>query len=244
MKLRLRSRKTASAAANPTDPSATAAPHVRKRIVKRTQPARGPNKRRRAASEAGDDEVAEEPIPVLPPSALAPPLELAGLGLGLSGLAAAPTLLPAAAVVPTPFQASSRPCEGADADANAADVGPQTPKRARIAPESLPLGLARADFHTLHADGIPDDASHQTLEAEVEADGELWSTEEDRMLVELVLEKLQLSKTDWQDCARSLGKKDRHSVGRRWKSLMLSGDIGLRPGARSNRRGRIHGTWR
>ncbi|KAL1902789.1 hypothetical protein Sste5346_000700 [Sporothrix stenoceras] len=124
---------------------------------------------------------------------------------------------------------------------------PTTPKRARIAPEALPLGLERSDFHALHADGIPDDSSSSRnnragTEVEVEADGEVWSTEDDRMLVELVLEKLKLSKEEWQDCARSLGK-DRHSLGRRWKSLMLHGDIGLKPGSRT-RRSKIHGTWR
>jgi hypothetical protein len=41
-----------------------------------------------------------------------------------------------------------------------------------------------------------------------------------------VLEKLKLTKSDWQDCARSLGK-DRGSVGRRWKSLMVNGEVGL-----------------
>jgi hypothetical protein len=70
--------------------------------------------------------------------------------------------------------------------------------------------------------------------------GEEWSTEEDRLLVELVLEKLKLTKSDWQDCARSLGK-DRGSVGRRWKSLMGGGEVGLKS---RSRRAKIHGTWR
>ncbi len=119
---------------------------------------------------------------------------------------------------------------------------PQTPKRARIAPEALPLGLDRADYHALRPDGLPDEGRAGGTDVEVEADGEAWSTEDDRILVELVLEKLKLSKTDWQDCARSLGK-DRHSLGRRWKSLMLHGDVGLK-GSRSSRRGKIHATWR
>lgn len=129
------------------------------------------------------------------------------------------------------------PLESADESAR-----PQTPKRARIAPEVIPLGLERSDFHSLHPDGIPDESRAEGTGIEVEADGETWSTEEDRILVELVLEKLKLTKTDWQDCARSLGK-DRHSLGRRWKSLMLHGDIGLKS-SRSSRRGKIHGTWR
>lgn len=118
----------------------------------------------------------------------------------------------------------------------------QTPKRARIAPEVLPLGLDRSDYHALHADGVPkgETAKAEGAKVVVEADGEHWSTEDDRILVELVLEKLKLSKSDWQDCARSLGK-DRGSVGRRWKSLMINGDVGLK---RSSRRGKIHGTWR
>lgn len=133
------------------------------------------------------------------------------------------------------------------ADENeAGPSGPRTPKRARIAPEVCPLGLARSDFHNLHNTNVntnnTDSEQTQTdEEAEVEADGEKWSTEEDRILVELILEKLKLSKNDWQDCARSLGK-DRSSVGRRWKSLMVNGDVGLKP--RSSRRGKIHGTWR
>jgi hypothetical protein len=119
---------------------------------------------------------------------------------------------------------------------------PQTPKRARVAPEIIPLGLERSDYHTLHADGIPDGSAAEGTEVETEADGETWSTEEDRMLVELVLEKLKLSKMDWQECARSLGK-DRHSLGRRWKSLISHGDIGLKNG-RSSRRMPLRGTWR
>ena len=125
-----------------------------------------------------------------------------------------------------------------------ASPGPQTPKRARIAPEVVPLGLERADYHALHAGGVlvEDEESRRRegTDVVVEEDGERWSAEDDRVLVELVLEKLKLSKSDWQDCARSLGR-DRASVGRRWKSLVASGDIGPR---RNHRRGRIHGTWR
>jgi hypothetical protein len=131
-----------------------------------------------------------------------------------------------------------------EGEAEEAAVRPRTPKRARIAPEVLPLGLERSDYHALD----PDDAFREgRLSALVggpdfvtELDGITWSTEEDRMLVELVLEKLKLTKSDWQDCARSLGK-DRVSVGRRWKTLMIGGDIGLK---RSSRRGKIHATWR
>ncbi|ESZ99180.1 hypothetical protein SBOR_0438 [Sclerotinia borealis F-4128] len=136
---------------------------------------------------------------------------------------------------------------------------PSTPKRRRrIAPEVLPLGLERSDFHTLRLAEMEnvggDEAfvfkaggSSQHIESETqrgegeEKDGEEWSTEEDRMLVELVLEKLKLSKSDWQDCARSLGK-DRGGVGKRWKSLMGAGEVGLK--GRRKTRSTLHSTWR
>lgn len=125
-----------------------------------------------------------------------------------------------------------------DSDEETQIPGPSTPKRMRLAPEVLPLGLERADFHDLklqemeHKKVEVDDGEKTDVNGEDE-----WSTEEDRILVELVLEKLRLTKSDWQDCARSLGK-GRGDVGRRWKSLMANGEVGLK------RRGRIHGTWR
>ena len=123
-------------------------------------------------------------------------------------------------------------------DDNGAEEGarPSTPKRMRRAPEVLPLGLERADFQSLRGP----EADEAEAEAEEAAKVEEWSTEEDRLLVELVLEKLKLTKSDWQDCARSLGK-DRGSVGRRWKSLMGAGEVGLKGRLR---RGKIHSTWR
>ena len=120
---------------------------------------------------------------------------------------------------------------------NQMETRPSTPKRQRLAPEILPLGLERGDFHTLHLQQLGGDDVLDSIEKE---NNEEWSTEEDRILVELVLEKLKLSKSDWQDCARSLGK-DRGSVGKRWKSLMGNGDVGLR---NRSRRTKLHGTWR
>jgi hypothetical protein len=119
-------------------------------------------------------------------------------------------------------------------------TGPSTPKRQRIAPEIIPLGLERRDFHSLHLQEITESQSRAQYPVLDINGNEEWTNEDDRLLVELVLEKLKLTKSDWQDCARSLGK-DRGSVGKRWKSLMGAGEIGLkgRP-----RRARIHGTWR
>ncbi|QPG99350.1 hypothetical protein C2857_001553 [Epichloe festucae Fl1] len=121
---------------------------------------------------------------------------------------------------------------------------PSTPKRARIAPEQLPLGLERSDFHDVHSiiEEAGSEDSTRGTDVEVEADGDEWSAEDDRVLVELVLEKLRLSKSEWQDCARNLGK-DRHSVSRRWKSLMIKGEVGLKTRS-SSRRTRLHSTWR
>jgi hypothetical protein len=127
-------------------------------------------------------------------------------------------------------------------------AGPNTPKRRRLAPEVLPMGLERSDFRMLQvADDLAGkDTTQPALAPETGDDGggsesATWTSEEDRILVELVLEKLKLTKSDWQDCARSLGK-DRGSVGRRWKTLMGGGEIGLKRS--SARRAKIHGTWR
>lgn len=143
--------------------------------------------------------------------------------------------------------------EAADRDDNcleeeedAAVERPSTPKRMRLAPEVLPLGLERSDFHDLRLNTMEQAPLGEGLLESVEGEetqgtGEdEWSTEEDRLLVELVLEKLKLSKSDWQDCARSLGK-DRGKVGRRWKSLMSSGEVGIKS---RPRRGKINQTWR
>ncbi|CZS91197.1 uncharacterized protein RAG0_01932 [Rhynchosporium agropyri] len=118
---------------------------------------------------------------------------------------------------------------------------PSTPKRMRFAPEIIPLGLARSDFHDLRLADVEKQGS-ETVFPSVEGSSSSgdWSTDDDRLLVELVLEKLKLTKSEWQDCARSLGK-DRGSVGRRWKSLMGAGDVGLKS---RPRRAKIHGTWR
>ena len=123
-------------------------------------------------------------------------------------------------------------------DSEEENIAPSTPKRMRFAPEVLPLGLERSDFHTLNLQRI--EQGEEVLET-VEGKEDEWSTEQDHLLVELVLEKLKLSKTEWQDCARSLGK-DRGSVGKRWKSLMGGGEVGLK--GRGARRGKINSTWR
>lgn len=122
-------------------------------------------------------------------------------------------------------------------------TAPSTPKRSRIAPEQMPLGLERSDFHEVERlnGRDPEEFIRPGTDIEVEANGEEWSAEDDRVLVELVLEKLNLTKAEWQECARNLGR-DRQSVNRRWKSLITHGDVGLK--SRNGSRAKLHSTWR
>lgn len=55
-----------------------------------------------------------------------------------------------------------------------------------------------------------------------------WSLDEDKQLVEMVLGKLKLSKNDWEECAKSFGKKDAKSLGKRWEGLISSRKVGLK----------------
>lgn len=144
---------------------------------------------------------------------------------------------------------------------------PSTPKRRRHLPYELPLGLSQTDFYSLHSPpvtqsppspakpsqqeeslGLPPfdpDAVLPSIEESDEpaatTDSQSWSTDDDQHLVELVLEKFQLSKRDWDDCARRMGK-DHASVGQRWHALVGEGNVGLRRGRRMVR-SRIHKDW-
>lgn len=121
----------------------------------------------------------------------------------------------------------------------------------------MPLGLSAEDFRALErpaedADveldmpiisphNIPSDqdsayGSSPTLE-EVE-----WTIEDDQALVETVLEKLRLSKREWNDCARQIGK-DKDSLGRRWSLLVSEGNVGLRRGGRMSRTNLDIASW-
>ncbi|KAI0097365.1 hypothetical protein GGR51DRAFT_541174 [Nemania sp. FL0031] len=115
---------------------------------------------------------------------------------------------------------------------------PTTPKRARIAPETVPRGLERSDFHDLH-EPTEEETKKEGTGVEEEQNGERWSVEDDRVLVELICEKLKLSKSEWQECARRVGKSE-NGVERRWKTLVRNGDVGVKS---RPRRGKVHGTW-
>jgi hypothetical protein len=62
---------------------------------------------------------------------------------------------------------------------------PSTPTQSAIAPLELPLGLERSDFHQNHNED-PDDASRTGTGIEIARDGEAWSVEQDRKLVEVI----------------------------------------------------------
>lgn len=144
-----------------------------------------------------------------------------------------------------------------------------TPKRPRRAPLDLPLGLAPSDFASpgsasprrsprsprrrrleqTEREEIPDpddstilSLEEQPYDSASEDSDSGWTAEDDRRLVEIVLEKLKLSKRDWDECARRIGK-DYDSVGRRWRVLVGEGNVGLRRGRRVARP-RVDENWR
>ncbi|KKK18270.1 hypothetical protein P175DRAFT_0509799 [Aspergillus ochraceoroseus IBT 24754] len=156
-------------------------------------------------------------------------------------------------------------------DADISHSRPSTPKRPRNLPFDLPLGLSHSDFYSLHSPPVtqsppssaqrrePDrsekhraipsydpDAVLPSIEESEEpapapADDSAWTAEDDQRLVETVLEKFKLSKQDWDECARLMGK-DHASVGQRWQALVGEGNVGLRRGRRMVR-SRIHKDW-
>ncbi|KIX10459.1 uncharacterized protein Z518_01542 [Rhinocladiella mackenziei CBS 650.93] len=123
----------------------------------------------------------------------------------------------------------------------------RTPKRRRRIPLAMPMGLSADDFRALETTTeeeeleIPTISPHNTHSDQDSAYGSSpsiedpeWTIDDDRLLVETVLEKLKLSKHDWNDCARKLGK-DKDSLGRRWSLLVGEGNVGLRRGGRISR---------
>ena len=124
-------------------------------------------------------------------------------------------------------------------------AAPSTPKRRRIAPPDVPRGLTREDFHKLGTSDTTQEEKVEDTNAEAAKDGDQWSTEDDQLLVEVVLEKVKhmdLSNEVWDDCVRNLPGRDHDSVSSRWESLLKSDSIGLQSRGRSGR-AKLHGTW-
>ncbi len=128
-----------------------------------------------------------------------------------------------------------------------------TPKRHRKAPLNMPLGLSADDFNALedpethnerHLVVSLPELAHTESSSFSSSDDDTtdWTPNDDRLLVETVLEKLKLTKREWNDCARRLGK-DKDSLGRRWKMLVVEGNVGLRRGGRVRRTDLDIGSW-
>jgi len=111
----------------------------------------------------------------------------------------------------------------------------------------MPMGLSADDFRALEPPteeielDLPVTSPRAHLSDDDSAYGSSppvedmeWDEDNDRILVEAVLEKLKLSKRDWNDCARRLGK-DRDTLGRRWSLLVGEGSVGLRRGRKISR---------
>lgn len=110
--------------------------------------------------------------------------------------------------------AKRRRDEDDEDESDSQQQAPSTPKRARIAPEQLPLGLDRSDFHALSSPPAETDAE--------------WSAQDDRLLVEIVLEKVNLTKDQWAECARALGKPDKSAISRRWRNIIAGGQVDVK----------------
>lgn len=119
-----------------------------------------------------------------------------------------------------------------------------TPKRRRIIPLEMPPGLLASDFEALTDSCLPTIRTpvpsypprvelpklHDISPLpEPQCSVSSWTENDDRLLVETVLSKLNLSTQEWNDCAQRLGK-DKDSLGHRWRLLLGEGNIGLRRG--------------
>jgi hypothetical protein len=129
-----------------------------------------------------------------------------------------------------------------------------TPKRRRRVPVLMPLGLSAEDFEGLEATprarpgGPPsnigeglDMPAQSSTPSETAARPE-WSTADDRALVSTVLNKLNLSRKDWNECRGTMAK-DADSLGKRWKILARDRDVGLRRGSGGRKRPEVSGEW-
>lgn len=120
----------------------------------------------------------------------------------------------------------------------------------------MPLGLSAEDFEGL--DNIPQaplsppkelveekvdlPASDNNLTEDTANDESGWSAADDRMLVSTVLDKLNLSRREWNDCGRRM-EKDSDSLGKRWRLLVGDGEAALRRGSGGRSRPELTGDF-
>ncbi|PKY06220.1 hypothetical protein P168DRAFT_302599 [Aspergillus campestris IBT 28561] len=190
-------------------------------------PPRGANKRRRDSCEDDDDEEIQDSDVMrhrrirfsTPKRPRHVPYDLP-LGLSQSDFY---TLHSPPITQSPPSPVISRQIQRVDADADDDGPAPYNPDAAlpsiEEADETSPSSSAPPA-----PDSVPD-----------------WSADDDQRLVQVVLEKFQLSRGDWDDCAARMGL-DQASVGRRWQALVGDGNVGLRRGGRMTR-GRIDEMW-
>ena len=88
---------------------------------------------------------------------------------------------------------ATRDSTESDDEINSPDqtAGPSTPKRIRLAPEVLPMGLEPSDFRKLQIEfpDAEDNAKVQDSSREGKDDNEQWLSTEDTLAVKLVLER-------------------------------------------------------
>lgn len=104
------------------------------------------------------------------------------------------------------------------------------------------MGLESADFDALQQQAAnvllpstPPNLSSKLSEKDEEED---WCSSDDSALVSMILNKLRLRQSDWDDCARRLGK-GKDSIGERWKVLVGNKEVGLRRGKGGKKRGTV-----
>ncbi|KAF8443515.1 hypothetical protein BGX38DRAFT_1143867 [Terfezia claveryi] len=106
-------------------------------------------------------------------------------------------------------------------------------------PETLPQPVIASTSNALQLSALHQPSPHQerlqmemeiTPSAQADNSARDWSNAEDRLLVEMVLQKMRLTPRDWADCARSLGR-DPRAVGNRWEMIVesLMGGAGAAP---------------
>ena len=143
-----------------------------------------------------------------------------------------------------PRDTKKRGWDDSNEESATAISGFSTPKRRRYGPVDLPLGLERADFCALQDTETTDLVGEENAEenGRYTSGSDQWDSEEDRLLVNLVLEKFKLSRKQWDECAKVLGREGT-SLGRRWRYLLGEGEVGIKFRKGRKERKSLRGVW-